>query len=302
MGIVLALVLTAPMVGVQTDGTVPCDAKGFARALATLRPELEIVPLDFASSAPAGAWLARIEGLESDQAVLRVSEGPTPLVRSLTGEDCTRALQTAASIVDGLIEQLPNPRLDSGPRRAPATRRTSLSAWLGAGILQGPIQWVPSFALGARFGLGWVELVGSIDVGLPASFPLATVDEGPVGSYQAVPIDLELGAGWGPRLGPGRMSVDGSVGLALASFSTNPLPGNAHLFEIQSQIAAQFFLAASAGYVFELPAHFFVGPRIEERWAPGHSTVTVEGAVAGDHVMTRVWTFTATGVAGWRFF
>ena len=69
MGIVLALVLAAPVVGVQSDGTAPCDTTGFAKALRALRPELEIVPVASGTEVPAGAWFARIEGLAGVQAL-----------------------------------------------------------------------------------------------------------------------------------------------------------------------------------------------------------------------------------------
>ncbi len=67
MGIVLALVLSAPVVGVQSDGTAPCDTSGFARDLRALRPELTIVLLP--GLAPVGSWRASLEGLGSNQSV-----------------------------------------------------------------------------------------------------------------------------------------------------------------------------------------------------------------------------------------
>jgi hypothetical protein len=304
MGIVLAMLVTAPVVVVvQTDGTAPCDTKAFARALATLRPDLQIVSLDSTSTVPAGAWRARIEGLGFAQATLQVSGSATPLQRSLAGQECARALETAASIVDGLLEQLPDPASERTLSLAPPQRPKSLSVLIGVGFLQSPIQSVAAFALGTRLGLGQLELVGSIDVGLQASIPLATEDEGPVGTYHAVPVDLEVGAGWGPRLGPGRLSLDGLVGVVLANVWTTAAAGAPkHLFDAESKIATAAYLAASASYVFDLPARFFVGVRIEERLSPEPVTVSVDGAVASDRVVTRVWSFTATGLLGWRLF
>ena len=194
MGIVLALVLSAPVVGVQTDGTAPCDTDGFARDLKALRPELEIVSLPRASpqasteALPAGAWLARLEGLASDQAVLRVTGNPTPLLRPLPGQDCGRIVQTAASIVDGLLDQLPS--TDVGPLSIPVGLRPTFSAWGGAGTLQGPVRFVASFALGGRVGLGAFEFLFVADLGPWASVPLATLNLGPGGSYRAQPFDF----------------------------------------------------------------------------------------------------------------
>jgi hypothetical protein len=307
MGIVLAMALAAPVVGVQTDGIAPCDTNAFDRDLRTLRPELEILPLHGAPaearlSAP-GTWLASIEGVSSNQPVLRVTGNPTPLLRSLPAQDCRRVVEIAASIVDGLLDQLPNPARDIGSFEVAATTRISLSAWVGAGTLQGPIAWMASLALGARLGLGAFEIVGSADVGFPpASLPLATLDQGSVGSYQATPVDLEAGGGWSPRLGPGRVSLDGFVGAALAIVSTRA--GSEALFSTQPQLIAELFLAAAAGYALDLSDRFSVGLRVEERWAPVQANATVNGEspAEADQVVTRRWSFGATLTAGWRFF
>ena len=141
------------------------------------------------------------------------------------------------------------------------------------------------------------------DVGLPASTPLATLDEGPVGSYQALPIDLEIGGGWSLRLGPGRLSLDGLIGLGLVSVSASvPPPPAGGVFGAQPQLSKELFLGAAAGYVVELPLRFFVGVRVEERWAPAQVTVNVADAPRGFQVDTRRWTFTSTVIVGWRFF
>jgi len=304
MGIVLALVLSAPVVGVQTDGSATCDTDGFARDLKALRPELEIVSLSGASPQastdvlPAGAWLARIDGLGSGQAVLRVTGNPTPLLRPLPGQDCRRLVRTAASIVDGLFDQLPS--TDVGPLSNSAGLRPTISAWGGAGTLQGPVRFVAAFALGARLGLGAFEFLFVADVGLWASVPVTTVNLGPGGSYRAQPFDFELGAGWSPRLGPGRLSLDGSIGVALAAVSSEPIAGK--LFSTPPQFPAELFLAPGVGYTLELAARLFVGLRAEERWAPQQRQVAADVAVAGDDVLTRTWTFTATAIFGWRFF
>ncbi len=248
---------------------------------------------------PIGAWLAQIEGLQSDQAVLRVTGNPTPLLRPLPGQDCLRVVQTAASIVDGLLDQLPNPARDVGPLGNSGALPAALSrlAWRGHPARPHRVGALVRARDAVRAGV--TRLVGSVDVGLPASIPLVTEDQAPeaVGSYQAIPIDLELGAGWGPRLGPGRLSLDGSVGVAIAIVCVRaPTPGQ--------QVPAQFFLAPGVGYTFELPAHFLVGIRLEERWAQAQSRVALplnEG-IPGNEVVTRVWTFTSTAIVGYRFF
>jgi hypothetical protein len=178
--------------------------------------------------------------------------------------------------------------------------------WAGPGFQQGPLQSVLSFALGARFGLGPLELVGVADVGRQTSIPVATADEGPkpVGGLQAIPFDLEGGVGWGPHLGPGRLSLDGLLGFAFGDFTASPTaPANSHLFSTQWVPASAFFLAAGAGYTFELPAHFIVGLRVEERLGVERIAVVVDGAVPDDTVaMTRRWTFTGTAFVGYRLF
>ncbi len=79
-------------------------------------------------------------------------------------------MQTAASIVDGLLDQLPS--TDVGPLASPVRVRASLSAWLEYGALLGPVSWVQSFAFGASLGFGPWEGVFLADIGLSGSFNL----------------------------------------------------------------------------------------------------------------------------------
>ena len=296
MGIVLALALSAPVVGVRTDGAAPCDTNAFARELRALRPELAIAPIDAELSAPAEAWLASLEGVPSNQAVLRVTGNPTPLVRSLAGQDCRRAVQIAASIVDGLLDQLP--REAPEPFGVSSALRPSLGILGGVGVLQGPIDWVPSFALGLRLTLGVWELVGAADIGTLATLPLVTADQGSVGLYKALPFDFEAGVGYAPRFGPGSFSLDALIGLSVVRVWTTARPPA--LFNSKSQLSVEAFFGLAAGYTLELPARFSVGIRLEERWSPSQATVSVD--VGPDSVVTRAWVFAPTLFAGWRFF
>src|SRR5581483_12316 len=115
MGILLALTVAAPTVGVRSTGQAPCDSAAFAQALKVLRPELSVEVLDASSHLPADGRVATLEWSSPGQAVLRVTGSATPLVRPITDPECKRVVQTAASIVDGLLEELPTspaPSLD----------------------------------------------------------------------------------------------------------------------------------------------------------------------------------------------
>jgi hypothetical protein len=306
VGIILALTLAAPVVGLQSDGAVPCDASAFARDLRTLRPELTVVPLDGSQVPPAGAWIAHLEGLLTGQPLLRVTGSPTPLVRALPGQDCRRVVEIAASIIDGLLDELPHEPPREGPEASVAAVhwRPSLGIWFGAGVLQGPIKWVPSIALGLRLGLGDWEVVGASDLGFLAALPFATSDVGVRGPpctvadcfYRALPFDFEIGGGYAPRLGPGNLSLDALAGPSVVHAWAKGSP----LFSTGDKVTLVAFVALAAGYTIDLPARFFVGARVEERWSPVQPKFDVDGA--SDSVDTRIWTFTSAIFAGWRFF
>ena len=302
MGMVLALALAAPVVSLQTDGAPPCDTAAFAHDLRALRPELTIVllgagqtpPPTLPPEAPVDAWIARLEGIASGQPVLRVTGNPTPLLRSLSGESCRPVVEIAASIVDGLLDQIP--REPSASFVSATALRPSLGIWFGGGVLQGPIEWVPSIALGLRLTIGDWEIVGVSDLGMLATLPLSTSDEGPVGNYTALPFDFEIGGGYAPYLGLGTLSLDALTGPSIVRVWTKGSP----LFDSQARVTLEPFVALAAGYTIDLPARFFVGVRVEERWSPTQGPFTVEGGT--DSVVTRAWTFTTALLAGWRLF
>jgi len=294
MAIVLALALAAPVVSLQSDGAPPCDTAAFAHDLRALQPELTIVVLDAGQTPPAEAWIARLEGVASGQPVLRVTGNPTPLLRALSGESCRPLVEIAASIVDGLLDQLPREASASLVFATPF--HPALGIWFGGGVLQGPIQWVPSIALGLRLTLGDWEIVGASDLGMLATLPLSTSDEGMVGNYTALPFDFEIGGGYAPRLWLGTVMLDALTGPSVVRVWTKGSP----LFGSQAAVTLEAFVGLAAGYTIDLPARFFVGIRVEERWSPAQAHFSVEGGT--DAVVTRAWTFTAALLAGWRVF
>jgi hypothetical protein len=292
VGIVFALVLTAPVVSLQSDGAPPCDTAAFAHDLRALWPELTIVALEAGQTPPVNAWLARLEGVASGQPVLRVTGNPTPLLRALSGESCSSVVEIAASIVDGLLDELPR---EASAFLASATPlRPSLGIWLGGGVLQGPIQWVPTVSLGVRLRLGHFELVGASELGALATQPLSTPDGGR-GNYKALPFDFEGGGGWAPHLWLGNLSVDFLSGPSIARVWAKGSP----LFGTQTVVTLEPFVALAAGYTIDLPARFFAGVRIEERWSPTQAHFSVDSSSA---VATRIWAFNASLLAGWRVF
>lgn len=299
MGLVLALVLAAPVVSLQSDGAPPCDTAAFTHDLHALRPELTIVPIDASQTPPAtlppGTWVARLVGVDSAQPVLRVTGNPTPLLRALSARSCRSAVEIAASIVDGLLDQLP--REASASLAVANPLHPSLGIWFGGGILQGPLQWVPSIALGLRLSLGDWEIAGTSDLGTLATRPFVTDRPNATFNYKALPFDFEIGGGYAPHLGPGNLMLDAFIGPSAVHLWTKGSP----LFQTQSPVTLEPFVALAAGYTLDLPARFFVGVRVEERWSPLQATFSVIDGHPGS-VSTRVWTFTAALLAGWRFF
>jgi hypothetical protein len=298
--ILLALVLAAPVVAVQSDGAAPCDTAAFAKELRTLRPELAVLSLETNAAVPIDSWRASLEGMATDQAALRVTGRRLTVLRPLPGQDCEWVVRTAASIIDGLLDELPLMTAQLEPARRSSRTNIELSGWIGAGVAQGPLQWGPTFDVGGRL-LFWrsAEVIAGADIGLPATTPLATVDEGLLGNYRVLPFDLELGAGYGPRLGPGRLSLDLLIGLSFAEVWTN-VPGTEPLFGRTNDLATEFFLAPRVSYAIDLPLQTFIGLSAEERGSPARAAVTVVGGTSS--VMTRTWTLASTIFFGRRFF
>ena len=302
MGIVLTLALAAPVVGLQSDGAPPCDTAAFAHDLRALRPELTIVALlDSAGTSPQKLLRRSMRGLHAwrasppGQPILRVTGNPTPLLRALSEESCSSVLEIAASIVDGLLDELP--REPSASLASAAPLHPWLGIWFGSGVLQGPIQWVPSIALGARLALGDFEIVGASDLGVLATLPLSTSLEAPtVFDYKALPFDFEIGGGYAPHLWLGNLTLDALIGPSVVRVWTKGSP----LFSTQAPVTLEPFVAFAAGYTIDLPARFFAGFRVEERWSPTQARFSVEGGT--DSVVTRTWTFTTELLAGWRIF
>jgi hypothetical protein len=72
------------------------------------------------------------------------------------------------------------------------------------------------------------------------------------------------------------------------------------LFGSHDRVTVEAFAGLAAGYTIDLPARFFVGVRIEERWSPAQAHSSVDAST--DAVVTRAWTFTAALLAGWQIF
>ena len=193
----------------------PCGRSSRSCRSATL-PRLPGVP------APRGAWLASIEGISSEQPVLRVTGSPTPLLRSLPAQDCERVVEIAAAIVDGL----PRSASESGPgHRIPRGGRDPAPAALGLARRRDTARPHRSGCLRSRselrLGLKSFELAGLSGRRLAAGQPPArdgrTRDSSRC-NYQAIPGRPRGGRGLEstPRSGSPVDSM-GSSGLALVS-------------------------------------------------------------------------------------
>jgi hypothetical protein len=169
---------------------------------------------------------------------------------------------------------------------------------LGPSVTQMPLGLSPSpspgLILALDLRLGWILLSLGGEANLPGNKAIEPASEG---SYHAQPAAAWLAAGFDPRLGPGRLILQASLGLSLLwvrihSSLNQQTPGN----------AADLYLGGAAGYLLDLPAHFMLGLRFEERVVPSPSSFGVEGVTGSTAVTVRQFTADLALLAGYNFF
>jgi hypothetical protein len=268
----IAVPPSAPTVflSVDVDAESPCRVAGLAAAIRALRPDAALV----AGKRPLPSDLEAEITESSGALTLSVRGEGKPLTRSLppAGPSCEATVQTAALMIDRYLDEL--------NERAEEVRIEELSHWsrpdlalivsLGASVVQAPVGWSPGLDLGLdlRLGLALLSLGG--EVNLAQSDSAATVG----GTYHLQPAAAWLAAGVVPRLGPGRLLVQGSLGLALV-WATIDSPGAP--FQRQQGHAVDLFVGLRVGYVLDLPARFSLALRYEERWVSHPTSFSVEG-------------------------
>jgi hypothetical protein len=297
----------------ETEGTA-CSADALAAALRAQRPSIAVHvwhPETSAIRPPDGAIRVRLTEREG-AVVLEVNGAGSSVVRTMpAAEGCERNVATAALIVDGALDELRGsaevPRVDSLAPPIPLSKQVHLSALVGAGVEQSLFGFVPAFDVEGAFRYRSLQLTFDVDFGLAAQTGFSlTAPENGSGTFSATPLAGDFGAGFSPRLGPGRFLADGVFGLA---FTFGAVSSSSGVFQRQPETTKEPFGALRLGYALDLPWGLFMEARAEER-ATAQASFQVVGssfdagssASGKSAALTPVWTFRAFGFLGYHFF
>jgi hypothetical protein len=303
-GALLALTLgaTAPLwAGTKGFDSAACDSAALVAALHAQRPSTSVHAWAPDASPPGAGVrvrLVRVDGATH----LDVTGAGAPISRVLPPvDDCKRDVEIAALIVDNALDELSvsaAPEVGSLAAPVPLRSRVDVGVAVGAGVEQGPFGVVGALDLSGVARYRFVELTLDADVGLPSSgsaIPITSPEAGSA-TISATSLAMEVGLGLAPRVGPGRAFVDGLLGVSL----TFPSASGA-VFQVASQPLPEGFAGLRIGYVLDLPHSFYVGAHVEERFAPGQTTLHVVDGNSPASVTNRQWTFQALGLVGYRF-
>jgi hypothetical protein len=174
----------------------------------------------------------------------------------------------------------------------------SLTLQLGPSLVQMPSGLSASVSPGVLLALDLRLSSLLMSLGGEANLPgTGAVVPGMAGTYHVQPADAWLAAGFAPHLGPGRLALQASFGLALLWVR---IETSLHQ-EAPANRADPYFGLVGA-YSLDLPAHFSLGLRFEERFVPSPSVFAVEGVPGSTSVTARRFTADLALLAGYTFF
>jgi hypothetical protein len=280
----------------QVDSASPCSPDGVAAAIRGLRPDL-IVKLGKRTSVSDLQVLI----VERNGSLTLMVLGPgKPLSRDLppAGPSCGDASQTAALIVDRYLDEFYATGGEAQLASTTAGDGPSLRLQLGPSLVQMPTGLSPSISPGLileldlRLGLFLASLGG--EANLPGN---GAVGAGTDASYHVQPAAAWIAAGVAPALGPGRLVLQASFGLDLLWVRIE-----SSLHQEAPANEADPYVGLAAAYLLDLPAHFSLGLRFEERFVPAPSVFAVEGLSGSASVTARRFTADLALLAGYSFF
>jgi hypothetical protein len=290
----LALVLgAAPTLWLSIDvgPRSPCRLDALAAAIRVQRPDAAL-----ALGAPPHA--SDLEAVLADRdgtLILTVHGQGRPLSRELPPAEatCEEALQTAALMIDRYLDELHASGAEASIESLAPGPGPAFGVQLGPSVVQAPFGLSAGVVLqlDLRVGLLLLSLGGEANLSqskaIGPSVPDATYDVNPAATW--------LAAGVAPRLGPGRLFGQLSLGLSILWASAR----SPSLFQTKQGLTVDPYLGLCAGYVLDLPAHFGLALRYEERWVPAPTAFAVEGvprtvsvrALSGDLAFLVGYTF-----------
>jgi hypothetical protein len=294
--LLLSAALSAtPTIWLQVDvgPDSPCRLDALAAAIRLQRPDVALQN----GKPPSGSDL-EVHLVDRGGTLTFSVRGPgRPLTRELPppGATCQEALQTAALMIDRYLDELNNgeeeTRIGVLDPSAP-----HLGFAVGPSVVQAPfgLSLGLTVELDLRLGLLLLSLGG--EANLRQSRTVAENMQNVQFIYDALPAASWVSAGVAPGLGPGRLVMAAALGLSLL-FVTAQSP---ELFQQQQGSAADPYLALRVAYVLDLPDHFGLALRYEERWVPAPTSFSVEG-FAGS-VSVRSFSGDAAVLASYTFF
>jgi hypothetical protein len=291
----LALVLGATptlWLSIDVGPKSPCRLDALAAAIRVQRP-------DAALSLGAPPHPSDLEAVLADRdgtLILSVHGGQgRPLSRELppAGATCEEALQTAALMIDRYLDELHATGADASIESLAPGPGPAFGVQLGPSVVQAPFGLSAGLILelDLRVGLFLLSLGGEANLSQSKAIGSALPDA----TYDVTPAATWLAAGVAPRLGPGRLFGQLSLGLSILwARARSP-----SLFQTKQGLTVDPYVGLCAGYVLDLPAHFGLALRYEERWVPAPTAFAVEGlpgtvsvrALSGDLALLVGYTF-----------
>jgi hypothetical protein len=273
----------------------PCRLESLSAAIRAQRPDA-LLALG-ARSKPTD--LEAVLSESGGTLTLTVSGPGKPLSRVLPvpGDDCIEATHTAALMIDRYLDDLnenaEEARIDGLSSSSGPTSAFTVS--LGPSVVQAPAGLSAGLVLEVdqRFGLLLLSLGGELNLSQQKAASAVS------GLYELQPAAAWLAVGVAPRLGPGRLVAQGSLGLSLLWVTigqTTP-----PTYQKQQASGADLFAGLRLGYVLDLPARFSLALRYEERWVPSPTPFSVEG-YPGDSVSVRTFSGDLALLVGYALF
>ena len=247
----------------------PCHLESLAAAIHSQRPDARLAIGTRSLPSDLEAELTT----RGSELWLTVHGQGKPLSRVLPppGNDCVETVQTAALMIDRYLDELNESTEEAHIEGLAAAPKARGILSLGPSVVQTPAGLSPGLMLEFDLRLGLLLLSLGGEVNLRRSEAETTV----TGTYEMLPAATWISAGVAPKLGPGRLAAQASLGLSLLWVTIGPT--TPPTYQKQQANTADPYLGLRLGYVLDLPANFNIALRYEERWVPAPTTFSVEG-------------------------